>query len=71
MRSASGSERYKMVHYEISHGGYVIADDRLALPNYLVHVSSQDYFIVDIDMEEELNERGNGEDSGDDSYNAR
>ena len=31
--SASGGDREKMVHYEISHGGYVTEDDKVALPN--------------------------------------
>ena len=50
---------YKMVHYELSRGGYDTEDDEVALPNYLVHLPSQKYGIVDIDVVEELNYRGN------------
>ena len=49
----------KRVHYETSCGGYVTADDGLALPNFLVHLLSQNYVIIDIDVEEELNEMVN------------
>ena len=47
----------KMVHSEIYHGGYITADEQFALPNELVHLPSQNYVIVDIDVEEEMNER--------------
>ena len=50
----------KRVHSEISRGGYVTAYDELELPNFLVHLPSQNYVILDIDVEEELNERVNG-----------
>ena len=53
-------DRDKLVHPEISRGGYVTAYDGLALPNFMVHLPSQNYFIIDIDVEEELNERVNG-----------
>ena len=32
----------------------------MELPNFLVHLPSQNYFIMDIDVKEELNERVNG-----------
>ena len=61
----------KKFQYEISHGTYVIADDELALPNLLVHLPSQNYVIMDIYMEEELNERVNCGDLDDGGENAR
>ena len=48
-------DRDKRVHSEISCGGYVTAYDELVLPNFLVHLPSQNYVIMDIDVEEELN----------------
>ena len=50
----------KTVHSESSHGGYVNWDGGVALPEYLVHLPNQNYFILYIDMEEELNKRVNG-----------
>ena len=61
----------KRVHYETSCGGYVTADDELALPNFLVHLPSQNYVIIDIDVEEDLNERVNCRDLDDGGDNAR
>ena len=58
-----------MVHSEVSCGGYVTADDEVEVHNYLIHLPSHDDFIVDIDVEEELNERGNVGVSDDDGYN--
>ena len=58
-----------MVHSEVFCGGYVTADDKGAVHNYLMHLPSHDDFIVDIDVEEELNERGNVGVSDDDGYN--
>ena len=43
----------------------------MALKNYLVHLPSHDDFMVEIDMEKELNERGNGGGWYDDGDNAR
>ena len=54
------SDRDKRVQYEISHWGYVTADDELALTNYLVHLPSKNYVLMNIDVDEELNERVNG-----------
>ena len=60
-----------MVHSEIFHGGYVTADDDMILPNYLVHLPSQNDLIVDIGVQEELNERVNGGDLYDVGGDAR
>ena len=53
--SASDGDEDGMVHSELSCGGYVTADDKVTLPNYLVHVPSHNDVIVDIDVKEELN----------------
>ena len=58
-------DREKRVHSEISRGGYVTAYDELALPNLLVQLQSHNCVIMDIDVEEELNERVNGGDLDD------
>ena len=58
--SARDSDGFETVHSEMSRGGYVTAYYKVALTNYLVHLPSQDYVRLDIDVEEELNERGNG-----------
>ena len=58
--SSSNSDGDKMVNAELYRVGYVKAHDRMARPNYLVHLTIQNYFILDIDVEEELNKRGNG-----------
>ena len=55
----------------ISHGGYVTSYDKVALPNYLVHLLSQNGVIMEMYAEEELNERVNGGDSDDDGDDAR
>ena len=44
--SVRGGDGYKMVQSELSCGGYVTADDELALPNYLVQLTSKNDFIV-------------------------
>ena len=43
----------------------------MGLTNYLVHIPSQNYVILCLDMEEELNERGNGRGLDDVGDNAR
>ena len=60
--SVRGGDGYKMVQSELSCGGYVTADDKVALPNYLVHISSHNDVRLENDVEEELNERVNGDD---------
>ena len=69
--SASDSDEDKTVHYELSRGGYVTSNDKVALTNYLVHLPSQNYVIMEIDVEEELNERRNGWDLDDVCDDAR
>ena len=69
--SASKGDGDEMVCYGISHGGYVTSDEEMALPNYLVHLPSQNDVIVDIYVGEELNERGNGGDLDDGCGDAR
>ena len=69
--SASDSDGDKTVQSELSCGSCVTEDDGMALPNYLVHLPINNDAIVDIDVEEELNERGNGGDLYDDGENAR
>ena len=39
-----------MAHYELSYGSYVTEYDKVALPNYLLHLSGQNYSIVDNDV---------------------
>ena len=67
----SDIDETKAVFSEPSHGSYVTSDDEVALPNYLVHLLSQNYIIVDIDVEEELNERVNVDNLDDDRDNER
>ena len=43
-------DRYETTHSGISHGGYFTAVDELAFPNYMVHLTSHNYFIMDIDV---------------------
>ena len=50
----------KTIRSELSHGDYDTSYDEVVPPNYLVHIPSQNDVIMDIDMEEELNERENG-----------
>ena len=57
----------KTVRSDISRGGQVSADDEVALPNYLVHLQSQNDFIMEMDVDQELNQRGNCGDSDDDN----
>ena len=64
--SASDDDGDETVHSEISRGGYVTAYDEAALTNYLVQLPSQNDIIVYIDVEEELDDRGNGGNSDDD-----
>ena len=64
-------DRDKRVHYEIFCCGYISERDELSLPNFLVHLPSQNYVIMDIDVEEELNERVNSVDLDDVGDNAR
>ena len=60
--NTSDSDRDETFHSEWFRGGYVTSDDEVELTTYLVHFRSQNYVIVDIDVEEELNERLNGGD---------
>ena len=60
--NASKNDGVKNVRYELYHGGYVTEDYEVALIKYLVHLSSQKDVIMEMDMEEELNERVNGGD---------
>ena len=53
---ASNNDGDKPVRSELCHCGYVTADNEVVLKNYLVHIPSKNYFIVEIDVEEELNE---------------
>ena len=55
----SNCTRDETVRSEISFGGNVTTNDGVALPNYLVHLPSHNDGIVDIDVVEELNYRGN------------
>ena len=59
------------VHSELSHGGYATSDEKAEMPNYLVQLQSQNDVIVDIDMEEEPNQRVNGGDQDNVGDNAR
>ena len=45
---ARDSDETKTVFSETSRGGYVAADDEVSLPNYLVHLPSQNGVIVEI-----------------------
>ena len=58
-------------HSVLSHGGYATAEDKVEMPNYLVQLQRQNDVIVDIDVQEELNQRGNGGDSDNVGDNAR
>ena len=67
--SVSNNEGEKTVFFEISGCGYVTEYEKVALPNYTVHLPSQKDMIVDIDVDEDLNERINGGNSdGDCEY---
>ena len=68
--SASDGDRDKTFHYNQSRVGYVTSNDDVALSNYLVKIPSHTDVILDIDVEEELNDRVNGEDSDDDGDDA-
>ena len=67
----SNGDREKTVRSDIYHGGYVTTYGKVALPNYMMRLPSQNDFIMDINGEEELNKRGNGGDSDDDGEDAR
>ena len=67
--SLYNGDGYEMVHSELPRGGYVKSYDEVALPNYLVHLTSHNYVIVDIDLEGKLNGRGNGGELDDDGDN--
>ena len=69
--STRDSEGDKTVCSGICCGGYVTADNQVAISNYLVHVPSQNDVILEIGVEEKLNERGNCGDSDDDGDYAR
>ena len=56
--SASDGDGDETVRYEISHSGYVTTDEDMELPNYLVHSPSNNDVITEMDVEEELDERG-------------
>ena len=60
--NASKNDGDKTVRYELYHGGYVTADYEVALLKYLVHLSSKNDFIMEMNVEEEMNERVNGGD---------
>ena len=55
--SASNGDRDKTTGSEISCGNYVTAYENMALPKYLMQISSQNDLIMEMDVEEELNER--------------
>ena len=61
----------KTSHSVLSRGGYITEYEYVALPNYLVHLQNQNGIIVDIDVDEELNERVDGGDLDDDGDNVR
>ena len=69
--SARNGDRDKTTGSEISCGNYVTAYENMALPKYLMQISSQNDLIMEMDVEEELNERVNGGDQDDDGDNAR
>ena len=53
MSKLSASNNYvdETVRSELSRGGYVTANDEVALPNYMVYLSSQNYFIMEMNVE--------------------
>ena len=63
---ASDNDGEENVCYELFCVVYVNAYDEVALPNYLVHLQNQNDFKMEMDVKEELNERGNGGDLDDD-----
>ena len=73
MSKANASDGYRdgTVRSELSCGGYVSEYDKIELHSYLLHLPIQNGVIMYIDVEEKLNERGNGRDSNDDGDNAR
>ena len=60
-----------MVHSELSRGGCVTAYDNIALPHYLVHLPNQNDLVLDIEVEEDMNQRLNSGYLDGDGYNAR
>ena len=60
----------KTVCYDLPCSGYVTLDDNMAIPNYLVYLLNENDFIMEIDVEEELNEQVNGGDLDGDGDNA-
>ena len=60
--NASDNDGDKTVRCELYHGSYVTEDYEVALLKYLVHLSSRNYVMMEMDVEEELNERVNGGD---------
>ena len=64
--STNNGDRYEIVCSELSLGGYVNADENVELPNYLVHLPSQNDFIMYIYLEDKINESGNSGDLDDD-----
>ena len=69
--SARDNDRDETVRSEIYCGGYVTTVDEVELTNYLVHLPSHNDFIMNINVQEELNDRGNFGHSGDDGDDAR
>ena len=54
--SASNNNGEENVHSDISCGGYITSDEEVVMPQYLVHLPSQNDVIIEMDVEEELNE---------------
>ena len=50
--STSNGDGAETLHSELYRSGYVTADEEVTLPNYLVHLPSQNDVIVDIYVEE-------------------
>ena len=69
--SASDGDGDETVRSELSRGGYITEYDEVALTNYLLHLPSYNDFILEIDVEEELNQRGDGGNLDDDGDNVR
>ena len=55
----------------IFRGGYITDYYKVALPNYMVHLPNENDVVMEMDVDEELNDRGNGGDSDDDVENLR
>ena len=65
--SVRDSEVDETVRSKVSHGGYVASDDEVALPNYLVHLPSQNDVIVYSGVEYERVNGGKLDDDVDDA----